>query len=166
MSPKRESDEPRTADEPDNRGHHEAAGASEHKPEQGTKDLAAVQGVDRQHVENEQAKIDVPDAAQQHVQVGRCYPPCGRSAEPADHGQDRQQRHIYQWPCGDTPECSARPRWRIDIRHPAERPQHDLVRSSANLAAGQCMAELMQKDDQKEREILQYVPADGGITSG
>ena len=57
------------------------------------------------------------------------------------------------------------PRWRVDIGHAAERPEHDPVRSSSNLAASQGVSELMHQNDQEQRQILQHVPGDGGIAA-
>ena len=53
----------------------------------------------------------------------------------------------------------------IYVGHTAERPEHDAVGGSADLAAGQGVAELMQKHDEKEREVLKDVPKDRGVTA-
>ncbi len=52
------------------------------------------------------------------------------------------------------------------VGYAAQRPQHDLVRPAADLAAGQGMTEFMQQHDQEEREILRHVPPDGRVVFG
>ena len=47
------------ANEAKNRGYHQAVGASHHEPKQRSKDLAAIERVDRQKIEKQQAYIDV-----------------------------------------------------------------------------------------------------------
>src|SRR6202035_708518 len=47
----------------------------------------------------------------------------------------------------------------------AERPQHDLVRPSANLTASEGVSELVNHHNQEQRQILQHVPGDRGVIS-
>ena len=49
-----ENNKPSHADKTDDRGHHQTAGPSHRKPEQGPKNLTAVQWIDRQQIENQQ----------------------------------------------------------------------------------------------------------------
>ena len=57
LKPQGEEDKAGHAEEADDRGRHQAAGASHDKPEQGPKNLAAIQRIDWEHVENQQAQI-------------------------------------------------------------------------------------------------------------
>ena len=50
-----ETDEHDDADETKNRGYHQTPGAAQDKPEQGPEDLATIQGINGQNVENQQA---------------------------------------------------------------------------------------------------------------
>jgi hypothetical protein len=52
---------------------HQTLRASQHKPEQRSKDLASVQGIDRQHVEDEQTDVDEHQHLEQCIQVGRRF---------------------------------------------------------------------------------------------
>src|SRR5580700_9082721 len=71
----RQNDEPGHADEAEDGGDHETAGASEHKPKQRTQNLAAIERIDRQDVEDQQAEVDVCDGAQKLVEVGNGFIP-------------------------------------------------------------------------------------------
>jgi hypothetical protein len=64
MNPDGEGEESGHADEAHNRGHHQAADAAQHKPKQGSNNLAAIQGRDWQRVEDEQPHVDAPDRVQ------------------------------------------------------------------------------------------------------
>jgi hypothetical protein len=55
MRPEGETDESDDADETEDRGYHQASSAAQHKPEQRSKDLATIQGINGQNVENQQA---------------------------------------------------------------------------------------------------------------
>jgi hypothetical protein len=70
----------------------------------------------------------------------------------------RDERHIHQGAGGDAPKRGARAWRRVHIGHSAERPQHDLVRFSSNLPAGQRVAVLMKHHNEKQCQILQCVP--------
>jgi hypothetical protein len=61
MYPEGETDEPGHPQEAENGGHHQAAGASYYKPQQRPKNLAAIQRIDGQHVENEQDHVNHED---------------------------------------------------------------------------------------------------------
>ncbi len=59
------------------------------KPEQGAKNLAAIQGIDGQNVENQQENIDEPDRAQQLVEIRHGRGPTElpvQNADPRDNG--------------------------------------------------------------------------------
>jgi hypothetical protein len=68
--PDSEHDEPGHAQEADAGGYHQAAGASEHKPKQRAKNLAAVQRVDWQHVEYQETQVDEFGRLQQSINIG------------------------------------------------------------------------------------------------
>ncbi len=59
LAPEREADESGDSDQAKDRGDHQTAGTSHHKPEQGAKDLAAIERIDGKDVEDQQAQVDV-----------------------------------------------------------------------------------------------------------
>ncbi len=61
LRPDGETDESCHSDQAEDRGHHQAASSSEHKPEQGAKNLAAIQGIDGKDVEHQQAHVNPED---------------------------------------------------------------------------------------------------------
>ncbi len=78
----------------------------------------------------------------------------------ACHQKDGDQDDIHQGPCRDAPEDRPRPLGRLHIGDSSQGPQHDAVRLSPNLAAGQRMAKLVHEHQQEEGEILQDVPGE------
>src|SRR5882757_10347891 len=64
LHPESKHDEPSGADQAKGGHYHEAAGPSDYKPEKGSKNLAAVERIDGEHVENQQAEIDVKQGTQ------------------------------------------------------------------------------------------------------
>jgi hypothetical protein len=59
--PDGEGDNPGHAHKAKDRGHHQAAGSSEYKPEQRAKNLAAIQGINWQDIEDQQVLVNEPD---------------------------------------------------------------------------------------------------------
>src|ERR1039457_4766008 len=70
MDPYRQTDKSGDTNEAEDRSYHQAARTSQHKPEQGAKNLAAIKRIDGQYVENQQNQVDPPDRLQQHVSIG------------------------------------------------------------------------------------------------
>ena len=56
-----QADEPGDPNESDDCGGHQAARTAQHEPEEGAKDLAAVQWVDGQDIENQQPQVNIRD---------------------------------------------------------------------------------------------------------
>jgi hypothetical protein len=65
--PDSQSKERDDAHQTEGRGHHEATGAAQHKPEQGPEYLTTIQGVDREDIEREQGGVDPHDRPDQLV---------------------------------------------------------------------------------------------------
>jgi hypothetical protein len=120
--PQGEDEEPNNAHKAQDRGHHQAAGASKHKPQQRAKNLPTVQRIDRKHVEDQQRYVNPQDRPQQLVDIGHCLCPPQRPAHHNNCYEDRQERHVNQWPRRDAPECRARSLRRVHIRHSAQGP--------------------------------------------
>lgn len=59
-----EGEESYDADEADDGGSQQAAGTAEEEPEQGTENLATIEGIDGKHVEDKKADIDPEDIGQ------------------------------------------------------------------------------------------------------
>ena len=114
------------ADEADQSGHQQTARAAEHEPQQRAQDLPAVERVDRQHVEEQQAAVDVGDGRASASASG-AERPAQRPAEPVEPDQDRHQRDVHERSGRDAPQGRAGPLRRIDVGDAAEGPQHDLV---------------------------------------
>ena len=53
LPPQGETDEADDSDQAEDRGHHQAASATERKPEQRAKDLAAVEGINGQNIKDQ-----------------------------------------------------------------------------------------------------------------
>ena len=125
--------------------------------------MPAIEGVNRQQIENEQSKIDRGDRDQKVREVRLCdRQPGSLCKHNCQHG-DRNQDHVDQWSGGDTPQQGAGPRRRLHVGHAAQRPEHDPIGLPAHLPASEGMAELMQKHNAKDREILDDVPRLGLI---
>jgi hypothetical protein len=58
LPPQRQTDETNDAYQSDDCSDHQTASAPKHKPEQGAEDLAAVEGINGQDIENQQAEVD------------------------------------------------------------------------------------------------------------
>ena len=120
--------------------------------------MPAIEGIDRQHVEDQQGPVNNADRLNERIDVGARLSPAQGVAQPPEHAQNGRQRHIHQRPRRDAPQGCAGPRRRRHIRHAAERPEHDLVGLPAHLPASQRMAKLMQQHDHEQREVLQHRP--------
>jgi hypothetical protein len=80
-APEGETDKGDTADKAEDGRYHQTAGAPEHKPEQGPKDLAAIQRINGKNVEAEQAHVNPPHLIHQAIKVGQGVGPSERSAQ-------------------------------------------------------------------------------------
>ena len=54
----------------------------------------------------------------------------------------------------------------VDIRHPAQRPENDVIGFASDLAARELMAELMRQHDEKERQDFKRIPTVRGVLRG
>src|SRR5579871_5915869 len=153
------------SDESQNRCHHQASRAPQDKPEKGAKNLTTVQGIDRENVEDEQADINSEDGTDQFVNVRQGIHPSCISPEDEDRIENWSEGYVYERAGSDTPQGCSRARRRIDICHTTQRPQHDSVGLPTNLAACQGVTKFMQQHNQKEAQILDYIPGNGGIAA-
>lgn len=64
-----ESDEAEYSEQAENRCNHEAACTADYEPKERTKNLTAVEGVDRKDVKHQQSKIDVKDRLQKQEEI-------------------------------------------------------------------------------------------------
>ena len=78
--------------------------------------------------------------------------------------QNRSEHDIDEWTGGDTPKSGTGTRGRIHVGDTAERPEDNLVGLTTDLAASQCVAELVNADDQEKREIFEDVPEERRIS--
>jgi hypothetical protein len=69
MDPKGEGEESGDADEADDGGSHQAAGAAQWKPKQGTENLAAIERIDGEHIEDQQAGVDPHNCVEKCVGI-------------------------------------------------------------------------------------------------
>ena len=115
------------ADEAEDRHDGQAPGASEQEPQQRAQDLAAVQGVDRQKVEDQQPEVDGHDRAQQAQHIRRRIKDPRESYQRAEQKQHGDQDHVHERSGRDTPEGRSRPLRRLYVSDTAQRPQHDTV---------------------------------------
>ena len=158
-----EHDEPGDSEEAQKRSDQQAARAAERKPEQGAKNLAAVEGVDGENVENQQNDVCEEDRKNQLVSIWIRFPPIERiDGFPCD-GQGNSQRNVHKRSCGDAPQGCAGALRGIDIGDAAERPEHDFIRGSTDGAAGKSMTKLVQQDDHEERQVFEGIPDDGAV---
>src|SRR5690242_13610945 len=84
-------------------------------------------------------------------------------AEISDPKYGRNEQHIDERSGNDAPEHGSWAGRRIYISDAAERAKHDAVGRTSHLSAGQSMAEFVQQNNEKESEILDDVPLDGGV---
>lgn len=68
-----ERDKSGDAEQAQDRCRHQAAGAAQDKPKQGTENLAAIQRIDRKDIEDEETRVDVQNGANEFVDVGMVY---------------------------------------------------------------------------------------------
>src|SRR5260221_9837109 len=77
--------------------------APEHKPKQGAKNLAAIERIDRQNVEDQQTDIDIKNSVNQSPQVGDCRIPAQQEAHAPDAHDDWGEHYVHQRPSSDAP---------------------------------------------------------------
>lgn len=142
---------------------HEAAGAAEREPEERAQDLAAVEGVDGKDIEDEEDDIGGEDGPEQAVFVGHGVAPMRGSCKGEGRGEDWEQGDIDEGAGGDAPQGGAGALGRVNIGYAAEGPEEDGIGFAADGAAGEGMAEFVQKNDGEEGQIFEDVPEDGGV---
>ena len=144
MHPQRQADQSRRTHKSENRSHIKAASAPHEKPQQGAKDLAAIERIDGQNVEDEQDDVDQQNPLEQVIGVGIGKRPSQRASRKIGGAENGQKSHVDQRPCGKAPQGGAGSLRRIDECDAAQRPEHDAVDRSTDLAASQGVAELVQ----------------------
>ena len=163
MTGHREGDQSTHADKADDGGDLQAARATEHKPEERLEDLAAVQRINWQQVENEQTEIDIADHADEFIGVWKRRIPTSRSSGEPDPEENRKKNHVDERAGGDAPKGCARAwRW-FDVGYTAEWPEDDLVGLTTYLTTGEGVPHFVEEDDAEESDIFQSIPRDSGI---
>jgi len=128
--------EARCSYKPNNGRCEQAPRASHHEPEQRPKDLAAVERIHRQQVEDQDDDVDRQDRDEQSVRVRkRLSPPENRPAGPPRSETARARRSPMT--SRDAPERGPGPLRRVHVGHATERPEHDLVGGAAHAPAGE-----------------------------
>jgi hypothetical protein len=92
--PNRQGNQPDHTGKADHGGDHQAAGASQQKPKQRPQNLPAVEGVDRQHIKNQEAEIDVPHRSQQRMSIGVSGGPSQVPAQVAEAAEYWNEHNI------------------------------------------------------------------------
>ena len=126
------------------------------------KNLTAIQRINGQHIENEQAEVHEPTAAagREHWASRRPSPSTGSASRAPSELESA--RHL---PTGRR-RCSTvwRPAAAADQHMPLRREATARCGSrSPHLAAGQRVAELVKHHNQKQRKVLQKVPGERRI---
>ena len=93
--PKCEPDKANHSHKSQNGGDEQATCSSKNEPQQAAKDLAAVERVDRQHVEDKKTDVDAQDGANEPVFVRHRDRQIRRSRKHVKSEQDWRQRHIH-----------------------------------------------------------------------
>ena len=122
--------------------------------------MTAIQRIDRKKIENQQAHIDVPDRTQEAIGIRHRQGPAERAFERNEHRQNRDQHNIDEWARGDAPKRRSGAWRRVDIGHSAKGPEHDPIRDPSNLAARERMTKLVKHHNDKQRQILEYIPGE------
>src|SRR6185312_6280951 len=152
--------------DPNGGGGKQAASAAEGEPEQGAEDLAAIERVDGEEVEDEQAQVDVEQGMDEGERVGMGeHPERGGAGVPGEP-QEGGEGDVDQGAGGKAPEGGAGARGRVHEGDAAQGPENDVVGVAADLAAGEGVSELVQGDDEEEGEVLGDVPAERGVGAG
>jgi len=99
----REPDECGDAKESEDSRDQQAASAAHHKPQQGTKNLAAIERIDRENVEHEQSDIDKEDGVQEWPQIVYGRIPSRTKADLVDRNDDGSEDDVNQRAGGDAP---------------------------------------------------------------
>ena len=92
-------------------------------------------------------------------------PPLQQMTAITESRENRKQREIDEWTGRNAPEHGAGTLRRRYVRNATQGPQHDLIRGTANLLAGERVAEFMHQDDQKKRHVFNHVPDRGTVTA-
>ena len=151
-----EADDGGGADEADDGGDHEASCLADDEPEERAEDLAAVEGVDGEEVEDEEEGIDEEDGIEEVLEVSGG----GRDVFGQDIG-DGDEDDVDERAGDDAPEGGAGALRGIDEGDAAEGPEEDAVGDAADGSAGEGVPELVEEDDEEEREVLGEGP--GGV---
>ena len=125
--------------------------------------MAAVERIDGQNVEGKQDAVDPQNTREELIGVGHGVRPSERPGAHESRSEERHERHVHQGPGGKAPECGGGALGRVDICDAAQRPEHNAVYGSPDLAAGQGVAKLVQKHDGKERKVLEGAPNQRGV---
>src|SRR5581483_3785169 len=99
------------------------------------------------------------------METGLGFESTWRTASQTESKNNRRERNIDEWSGSYAPQGGAGPGWRIHKGHATERPEHDAVCDSANLTAGERVAELVEQHDQEKAQILDQVPGNRGVAS-
>ena len=108
-----ETNEGGNADEAEDGGDHETARASEDKPEQGAKDLAAIERINGKDVKDQERDVYPQERTQQHMNIGHGLRPTEATARQEQRVQDWQERDIDERSGGDAPQSCAGARRRV-----------------------------------------------------
>lgn len=142
------------ADETNGGGDFQAANRADPEPKQGAKDLAAIEWIDGQHIEDQQPEIDGSNHTDEVTEIRPLQMPSSADGEQVEKENRRYERDIDQRSRRDAPELRASAERRMDVCRAAERPENDLFGLTARLAASEGVAKLMGEDDRKQREVF------------
>ena len=112
--------------------------------------LPTIERIDRQQVEEQKKDVHREDHEQEAIQVGRTPSGRGSLLKEVQDAERYDQRDVHERAGGDAPQDGAGSLWWSDVGDATERPEHDFVRSSANLTAGERVAEFVQQNDEKK----------------
>src|SRR5689334_2462505 len=124
------------ADQSKDAGDLQTTDFSERIPQQTANDLPAIEGKNRQQVENEEAVVDQAQLSPKHKTVTRGSQCVLVKSGGKSSSDNRNESDIDQRAGGDTPEIGAGPSWRIYKCDTAERPKDNAIRYSTDLTAG------------------------------
>jgi hypothetical protein len=165
LGPEGETDEASDTNESEDRGNHEAAGASERIPEKRAKDLAPVERINGKDVEDEEHDVGGENGAEEAIFIGHGVAPLGRLCELKGSPENWEQGDVDEGASGDAPESGAGALGWVDIGYAAEGPEEDGVGFAADGAAGEGMAELVEEDDGEQGEVFEDVPDGRGVVA-
>ena len=116
------------------------------------------QRVNRQQVEDQQAKVDREDRLNEALQAGEIAVNAQDIELVCDDKGNGHENDVDERSGDDAPQDRAGALWRIDERHPTERPKQNPVRPSPHRPARQGMPEFVHQHDQKQRQVFRGVP--------